>query len=217
MRSHVAQSIIYAEPVSPVERIEEAAQRSPLVRAALEKARIAHEGQVRNGSGGMPYVEHPMTVAARLEELGYREEVLAAALLHDVVEDSETTLDELREAFGEEVAGLVGAMTDDESIDAYRERKTEHRERVAAAEVEVLAIYGSDKLTNVSTLRDAYREEGEAVREEFKVPIELKLEVWEEDLELLREKAPELPFLDDLEAELTRLRASLAAPAQPQG
>lgn len=199
------------------ERIEAAAQRSPLVRAALEKARVAHEGQVRNGSGGMPYVEHPVTVAARLEELGYREEVLAAALLHDVVEDSETTLEELREAFGEEVAGLVGAMTDDESIDSYRERKTEHRERVAAADGEVLAIYGSDKLTNVSTLRATYNEEGDSVREEFKVPIELKLEVWEEDLELLREKAAELALLDDLEAEITRFRACLEAPARPRG
>jgi guanosine-3',5'-bis(diphosphate) 3'-pyrophosphohydrolase len=203
--------------VAAAERIEEAAQRSPLVRAALEKARIAHEGQVRNGSGGMPYVKHPITVAARLEELDYREEVLAAALLHDVVEDSETTLDELREAFGEEVAGLVGAMTDDESIEAYRERKTEHRERVAAADPEVMAIYGSDKLTNVRALCAAYGEEGDSVREEFKVPLELKLEVWEEDLELLREKAPDLPFLDELEAELSRFRASLAAAAQPRG
>ena len=76
--------------------------------------------------------------------------MLAAALLHDVVEDSETTLDELRELFGDEVAGLVGALTDDESIDSYRERKAEHRERVAAAPPDALAIYGADKLTNVA-------------------------------------------------------------------
>ena len=75
--------------MSPADRIEAAAQRSPLVRAALEKARVAHQGQVRNGSGGMPYVEHPMRVAATLDEHGYRDEVLAAALLHDVIEDSD--------------------------------------------------------------------------------------------------------------------------------
>ena len=195
------------------DRIEATAQRSPLVRAALAKARAAHEGQVRNGSGGMPYVEHPMRVAALLEEHDYRQEVLAAALLHDVVEDSETNLDEVRAEFGDEVAGLVGALTDDESIDSYRERKAEHRERVAAADGEAMAIYGADKLTNSSTLRATYAEEGEAVREEFKVPLELKLDVWEADLELLREKAPELPFLDDLEAELSALRASLEAAA----
>jgi len=203
--------------VAPSERIEEAAGRSPLVRAALEKARTAHEGQVRNGSGGMPYVEHPMRVAARLVPHDFRQEVLAAALLHDVIEDSETTLEEVRELFGDEVAGMVGALTDDESIESYRERKAEHRERVAAADGEALAIYGADKLTNVTTLRDALEAEGEAVRDEFKVPIELKIEIWEADLALLREKAPQLPFLDELDAELSRLRACLEASAQPRG
>jgi (p)ppGpp synthase/HD superfamily hydrolase len=202
--------------VSPAERIEAAAERSPLVRGALEKARAAHAGQVRNGSGGMPYVEHPITVAARLDELGVGDEVIAAALLHDVVEDSGTTLDELRELFGDEVAGLVGALTDDESIDSYRERKAEHRERVAAAPGDALAIYGADKLTNVITLRDAHAAEGDAVRDEFKVPVELKLEIWEADLGLLREKAPELPFLDRLGEELSALRSSLEAPAPPK-
>lgn len=204
--------------MSPAERIEAAADRSPLVRAALEKARDAHEGQVRNGSGGMPYIEHPTTVAARLDEHGYGEEVLAAALLHDVVEDSDTTLEELRELFGDAVAGMVGALSDDESIEAYRERKAEHRERVAAADEGAHAIYGADKLTNVTTLREAYAAEGDAVRDEFKVPLELKLEIWEEDLALLREKAPELPFLDPLEEELSGLRSQLAAPApRPSG
>lgn len=197
----------------PADRIKAAAERSPLVRSALEQARSDHAGQTRNGSGGMPYIEHPIRVAALLDEHDYADEVLAAALLHDVIEDSDTTLDELREKFGGEVAGLVGAMTDDESIDDYRERKAEHRERLAAAPVESMAIYGADKLTNSSTLRAAYAEEGDAVRDEFKVPLELKLEIWENDLALLREKAPEVPFLDELEAELSRLRACLEAPA----
>jgi (p)ppGpp synthase/HD superfamily hydrolase len=200
--------------VTPADRIEAAAERSPLVRAALEQARSDHEGQVRSGSGGLPYIEHPIRVAALLDEEGYGEEVLAAALLHDVVEESETTLDELREKFGEEVGGFVGAMSDDESIEGYRERKAEHRERVAAAADAVLAIYGADKLINSSALRAAYAEEGDAVRSEFNQPLELKLEVWEEDLALLREKTPELPFLDRLEEELSRLRACLEAPAR---
>ncbi|HET7508310.1 MAG TPA: HD domain-containing protein [Solirubrobacterales bacterium] len=199
--------------MSPGDRIEAAAARSPLVRSALEQARSDHAGQVRNGSGGMPYVEHPIRVAATLDELGYGDEVLAAALLHDVVEDSDTTLDELREKFGGEVTGLVGAMTDDEDLEDYRERKAEHRERLAAAPVEALAIYGADKLTNSRTLRAAYAEEGDAIRDEFKVPLELKLEIWEKDLELLREKASDLPYLDELTEELSRLRACLEAPA----
>lgn len=199
--------------MEPAERIEAAAGRSPLVRAALERARGDHEGQVRNGSGGMPYIEHPVRVAALLDAQGYGPDALAAALLHDVVEDSETTLDDLRELFGEEVAGMVGALTDDESIDSYKARKAEHRERLAAASEEAMAIYAADKLTNTTTLRVAYEEEGDPVRDEFKVPLEEKAEIWEADLELLREKAPGLPFLDRLEEELTLFRASLEAPA----
>ncbi len=201
--------------MTPAERIEAAAERSPLVRSALEKARSAHEGQVRNGSGGMSYVEHPIAVAARLDEHGYREEVLAAALLHDVIEDSETELEDLRELFGDEVAGMVGALTDDESIESYRQRKAEHRERVAAAGPEALAIYGADKLTNIRMLRRTYAEEGEAIQDEFKVPIDLKAEIWEADLELLREKAPDLPFLDPLEEELSGFRSLRAAAGLP--
>lgn len=201
--------------MSATERIEAAAERSPLVRTALEQARSAHEGQVRNGSGGMPYVEHPKAVAALLDEQGYGEEVLAAALLHDVVEDSETTLDELRELFGETVAGMVGVLTDDESIEAYRERKAEHRERVAAAGEDALAIYAADKLTNVRMLGRTYAEKGEAVQEEFKVPIDLKAEIWEADLALLREKAPGLPFLDPLGEALREFRSLREAPAPP--
>jgi (p)ppGpp synthase/HD superfamily hydrolase len=204
--------------VSPAERIEAAAARSPLVRSALEQARADHAGQVRNGSGGMAYIEHPVSVAALLDERGYDEEVLAAALLHDVVEDSETSLDELREKFGDEVAGMVGALTDDESIEEYRERKAEHRERVAAAVPGAHAIYAADKLVNTRTLRGALEEEGDSVRDEFKVPLELKAEIWEADLKLLREKAPELPFLDPLEEELSRLRSQLGARApEPSG
>lgn len=199
--------------MDPVERIEAAAGRSPLVRSALERARSDHEGQVRNGSGGMPYIEHPVRVAALLDEQGYGPEALAAALLHDVVEDSETTLDDLRELFGDPVAGMVGALTDDESIESYKARKAEHRERLAAAGADAMAIYAADKLTNSTTLRAAYEEEGDRVRDEFKVPLEEKAEIWEADLELLREKAPGLPFLDDLARELSAFRASLEAPA----
>ena len=199
----------------PSTRIDAAAERSPLIRAAYEKAAAAHAGQVRNGSGGLPYIAHPVAVAGRLEELGYGEETIAAALLHDVVEDSGTTVEELDRQFGVGVAGLVAALSDDESIADYRERKDEHRRRVQEHDGDAFAIYASDKLTNSSTLHQALGEEGDAVRDEFKVPLELKLEVWEDDAAMLRREAPELPFLDELDAALSRLRADLE-PAAPR-
>ncbi len=201
-------------PVTP--RIDAATERSPLLREAMRAARTAHAGQVRNGSGGMPYIEHPRAVAEMLATAGFGEEVLAAALLHDVVEDSELSVEDVREGFGDRIAGLVGALSDDESIESYRQRKAEHRERVAAAGTDGLAIYAADKLTNVRTLRRTLATQGEdEVAGELKVPLDLKVEIWEADLRLLREKAPDLPFLDPLAEEIAALRDERAASARP--
>ena len=190
---------------------------SPLLRDALATATDAHAGQIRNGAGGIPYIEHPEAVAGLLAENGWPEDVLAAALLHDVVEDSELTLEDVRGRFGEPIATLVGALSDDESIADWDDRKREHRARVASGGPGALAIYGADKLTNARALRRAWEAEGAAVEDELKVPLAAKLEAWEADLELLRGVAAELRFLDELEEELSRLREARASSAPRAG
>ena len=202
---------------APAPRVEAAVARSALVREALETAAEAHAGQVRNGSGGLPYLEHPKMVTERLAAAGYGDEVLAASLLHDVVEDSELTAEDLQRRFGEPVAGLVAALSDDESIEDYVERKREHRRRIEAVDGDALAIYAADKLTNSSMLAEALAREGAAVAEEFKVPLELKLEIWEADAELLGRLDPTLPFLADLAEALNRLRGAVAAATHRPG
>ncbi len=203
--------------MSPIDTapIDAAAARSELIARALAKAREEHAGQVRNGSGGLPYIEHPRMVAATLAARDYPDATLAAALLHDVVEDSDTTVEELRAEFGEPIATLVAALSDDEAIESYRERKDEHRARVADVDGDALAIYGADKLTNMRTLHEAILRDGPAVAAEFKVPLELKLEVWEADLAMLAREAPALPLLGELDGALTLLREDLA-PAGPR-
>jgi (p)ppGpp synthase/HD superfamily hydrolase len=204
--------------MSPIDTapIDAAAARSELVARALAKASAAHAGQIRNGSGGLPYIEHPRMVAATLAALGYDETTLAAALLHDVVEDSDTTVEELRGEFGDAVADLVAALSDDESIDSYRARKDEHRGRVAAVDGDALAIYAADKLTNMTTLHAAIASEGPQVADEYKVPLQLKLEVWEADAAMVRHEAPDLPMLDQLDAAISRLAADpIAASPRP--
>jgi GTP pyrophosphokinase len=150
-------------------------------------------------------------VAATLAARGYAEETLAAALLHDVVEDSDTTVEDLRGEFGDPIAELVAALSDDESIESYRARKEEHRNRVAAVDGDALAIYAADKLTNMTTLHKAIEAEGLRVADEYDVPIGLKLEVWEADTAMLAEADPELPFLDALRQAISRLTADLSA------
>jgi (p)ppGpp synthase/HD superfamily hydrolase len=194
--------------------IDAAVSRSELVRRALDTARQAHAGQTRDGSGGMPYIEHPVAVAERLARHGASDEVLAAALLHDVVEESETGVAAVRERFGDAVAELVEVMTEDETIEDYEERKAEHRRRAAGAGPEALAIYAADKLTNVGMLRDAYADRGEAVSEQLKVPLDIKIGAWEADVETLLERVPTLPLAEELAEAVAGLEAERLRNAQ---
>jgi (p)ppGpp synthase/HD superfamily hydrolase len=199
--------------MSPIDTapIDGAAARSELIARALAKATEVHAGQLRNGSGGLPYIEHPRMVAATLAERGYPDEVLAAALLHDVVEDSDTTVEDLRGEFGDDIADLVAALSDDEAIESYRDRKDEHRSRVARAGGDALPIYGADKLANMTTLHAAIEAEGIGVADEYEVPLGLKLEVWEADTAMLAAAAPGLSLLGPLASAISRLAADLRA------
>jgi (p)ppGpp synthase/HD superfamily hydrolase len=186
-------------------RLNAAVERSELVGRALETARRAHAGQPRRGSNGRPFIDHPVAVAERLAGHRQRDEVLAAGLLHDVVEKSEVGIEEVRADFGATVGDLVEAMTEDESIPVYEERKEEHRHRVAESGDEALAIFAADKLTNVAMLREAYVLVGEEVGEELAVPLDLKVFIWEADLEMLFDEASEMPLTGELANELVNL------------
>jgi (p)ppGpp synthase/HD superfamily hydrolase len=205
----------------PSPTIEAAAAESELIRKALEMAEEAHAGQTRNGSGGMAYIHHPVAVAELLAANGFGEETVAAALLHDVVEDSEASVGDVAERFGDRVAALVAALTEDESIEPYERRKDEHRRHVADVDGDALAIYAADKLSNIRVLRGTLAKEGESAGEEFEAPLDVKEKIWAADLEMLRREAPELPFVEELASELEKLRqtragATSAGPAPPR-
>lgn len=191
--------------MSSTSGIDAAVERSDLLRDALETARRAHAGQLRRGSDGHPYIDHPVAVAEILLEHRYGDEVLAAGLLHDVVEKSDIEIDEVRERFGDVVGNLVEAMTEDESIDDYEERKEEHRLRVASADPAAAAIFAADKLTNVAMLREAYALIDERVSDELAVSLDLKIYIWEADLEMLFEHSSKMALTDEFADEMVAL------------
>lgn len=178
--------------------IDAAVERSELVKDALETARRSHAGQWRRGSDGRPFIDHPVAVAELMLEYRQGDEVVAAALLHDVVEKSEASVGGIRERFGDVVGDLVETMTEDASIPAFEDRKREHRQRVARADPATLTIFAADKLTNVRMLREAYALIEERVSDELEVPLDLKIYVWEEDLEMLFDEAPDLKLTGEL-------------------
>jgi guanosine-3',5'-bis(diphosphate) 3'-pyrophosphohydrolase len=167
-------------------------------------ARKAHAGQTR-GDHGRPYLEHPIQVAELLDEQGYPESTIAAALLHDVVEDSGLTVGDVVESFGVPVGELVAALTEDPAVADWEERKQQLRSGVAGAGREALAIYVADKLANLHDWRVVYAAVGEDAVDYFKAPtLDARIRIWRGDLELAEERVPDLAltprFRDELEA-----------------
>lgn len=193
--------------MSPSSWIETAAERSDLVRDALALARELHAGEWREtGAGEIPFIEHPLAVGERLAEERFAEEVVAAGLLHDVIEYTHFPLSKLRDRFGVDVAAIVFALTEDMDIDSYEERKDELRELVAEAGPDAWMVFAADKVSNVEVLRRAYEIEGEEVDEDLPVELNRKILVWEDDLEMLfDETAADTPLVDRFANEMVGL------------
>jgi len=123
-----------------------------IIERAYAVAERAHRGQLRKS--GDPYITHPVAVATILAELGMTTATLAAALLHDTVEDTEYSLDQLRKDFGPEVAMLVDGVTklDKVSYGDAAQAETVRKMVVAMArDIRVLVIKLADRLHNART------------------------------------------------------------------
>ncbi len=126
-----------------------------LIRRAHAFAAAAHEGQLR--LSGEPFIEHPLAVATILAELGLDTTTLVAALLHDTVEDTTVTLQDLEAEFGPEVVRIVDGLTKIEAI-GFKTRELEQAENVRkmivamAGDIRVLLIKLADRLHNMRTL-----------------------------------------------------------------
>ena len=178
-----------------------------LAREAYEFAREAHEGQERKGDGS-PYINHPCEVARLLHHAGRDDqELLAAAFLHDVVEDTDTTLEEIEEAFGAGVHDLVDAMTEDKDVEPYEARKEHHRDQVEAGGERAVLIYAADKVANLRDLRALYANVGEGAASRFKAPLDVRVRLWQGDAEMIERVHAGHDILAQLRAELEAFAA----------
>src|SRR5688500_4024447 len=118
--------------------------------SAASFAAVRHTDQKRKGSRGEPYINHPLEVANLLANVGGVDDydVLIAAILHDTVEDTETTPEELAERFGKRVASIVAEVTDDKSLPKKRrkELQIEHAPHLSA---EAKLVKLCDKISNI--------------------------------------------------------------------
>ena len=127
------------------------------VEKALRVAYAAHAGQTRKGLGGAPYFTHPAHVALVLARLGFDDVVVAAALLHDVVEDVEDwTLERVEREFGPDVRAIVAELTEDKSR-TWAERKADGVARARTMSPAAATVKAADVLHNVRCLVDDLR------------------------------------------------------------
>lgn len=129
---------------------------------ALEFATKAHEGQVRKGSK-VPYITHPVSVAELVEKFGGSEQAQVAALLHDTIEDTEVTFEELREEFGYDIALMVIRVSEDKDAGKWYNRKMSYIERLTADDTpyESLLVAAADKLHNLTSTYEHWKEVGD--------------------------------------------------------
>ena len=119
-------------------------------REALVYAAEKHDGQTVKTTGA-PYILHPMQVAGIALEYGADEEQAIAALLHDVLEDTPTTYDEIEKAFGTRVADIVRACSDTEDHEEkgpWKQRKQAYLELLAQKDADTALVSCADKLHN---------------------------------------------------------------------
>jgi len=159
--------------------------------AAFEVAQALHQ---RQGSGDL---DHAVRVALLMHDGGYDEDAVAAALLHAVVRENATELEEVEARCGREVSDLVATLIEDLRIGSYDRRKAEQRDRIARSDRVAAAIYAADQLTSVRALAAAGQ-----------LPTRVEFRHYQRSARVLDAAFPDLPFVAELRFELAGLTGS---------
>ncbi len=173
------------------------------IEEAIYFATAAHEGQKRKVKGE-PYIVHPLSVALILARLGSDEDVIIAGLLHDLVEDTKVTLEEIRKRFGNNVAELVDHLTEQEKP-TWEERKNLAKEHIKEMPQGALLVKSAEVLYNMRNILIHRKEMGDKVYSFFGAPKEKNLAHFDSRIKELSKAWPENPLLPELQEVMDRL------------
>jgi (p)ppGpp synthase/HD superfamily hydrolase len=152
------------------------------IEQAIKAASLLHQDQVRKGSVPIPFMTHLMSVMMMLRDYTTDEDILVAALLHDTLEDTDYTKEELREDFGERVALLVETLTEPKYLNDRRlpwlETKKEYARQLRKGPVEAVMISAADKAHNFRTMIDEYYNDHDRFLQDFGTDINGRLEAY---------------------------------------
>jgi HD domain len=179
-------------------------RRLPQTQAAIEYAERMHAGQRR--TDGTPFVMHPLEVGSLLYHVGAPDPLVAAGVLHDLLEKTTASEEDLRREFGPQITRLVLAVSDDDRIRGFAKRKAALRRQVASAGDDALMLFAADKLSKVRELRrepiDPPAAGSPGRRRELRAR---RLKHYQRSLALLEERLPHSPIVTALRDELRLL------------
>ena len=142
-----------------------------LIDYAIYYATKAHTGQRRKSDKEVDMIFHPFTVGMILQRAGASTECVIAGLLHDVIEDTRYSLEDIKNEFGSDVAKFVDEVSEDKSL-PWKERKIEAIDKIKTASLEGKLVECADKINNLETLYNQYQEQGESIWKSFNKPKE---------------------------------------------
>lgn len=187
------------------------------IKNAIKFATKTHEvyqKQKRKGKD-IPYIVHPLVVGLILARAGASEEVVAAGILHDTIEDSvvekKVTREMLAERFGEQVAALVNSVTEQDKSLSWAARKEVAHEHISSFSHDSVLVKSADVISNTSEILDDYKKDGEAIFSRFNAPREQIVGHYLKAASALLERWPESPLAADL-AEVKEQLSRVEAP-----
>ncbi len=152
------------------------------IEQAIRAAAILHKDQVRKGDIPYPYITHTFAVAMIVSDYTDKEDVIVGALLHDTLEDTDYTPEELREDFGGTVLTLVESVTRPQSDEGknWLEIKKQYIKQLKKAPPEALIIAAADKIHNMRSMVEAYWGKEEELLADFGGSLEDRLVMYQE-------------------------------------
>jgi (p)ppGpp synthase/HD superfamily hydrolase len=183
------------------------------IERAIALAVRAHESQVRKGEGQLPYVVHPVTVALILSRYTGEEDTIIAGLLHDTLEDTDVTPEDIERAFGEKVRDTVQDVTEPDLPGlSWETRKARYLRQLQTAPRPSLLVAGADKTANLISMIAAHASAGgDAAWERFSAPIAVRLGFYRQVHALIRASWPGCPLLQEFGNRLEEAERKLGA------
>lgn len=179
-----------------------------LIEKAIVFATMAHGNQKRKGTN-IPYITHPYAVGMYLQKANCSPEVVAAGILHDTLEDTETTFYELKEIFGEKVANLVKAASENDKSLPWEERKQLTIEMLKDATLEEIQVIVADKLHDIRSIGEDLHQFGEAFWKRFKRGKRDQHWYYASIVKALSSRKSEFYLIRELEEEVMKVFGSL--------